>query len=191
MRAYYTLNHSGVKIDYISEKQLAEGKGKDYKMIIVPEAETLRDDAFEGIKSLPASTRVFVMGECFTRNEYGKQRDPEQIKALKDKSSVLTDGDIEKIIWPQMRKALADAGAASEYSVVDAKSGEPIWGLEWLPAKVGSRTVINMVNYVNTPRNVKILRSGKEVAAYDLFSIGGREKVSTVKVLTPVLAEVK
>jgi hypothetical protein len=92
-------------------------------------------------------------------------------------------------------------------SVVDATTGEPAWGVEWLPVTVGGRTVINMVNLTDKPVDVKIIR-GEHVIyermnapadirdvepslnAVDLLSLGGREKVKTLKPITPVLAEI-
>ena len=191
MRAYQSLGFCGIKIDFISEKQLAAGKGADYKIIVVPEAETITDSAFEGIGKLPASTRVVLLSECFTRNEYGEKRSPEAIKAVQDKAFIPKDGDPGNVLWPMMRKELDAVGASPEFSVVDAKTGEPIWGVEWLPAKVNGRTVINMINFQGKPVEVKILRDGKEVEAKDLLSLGGRERVATLKSLTPVLAEIR
>jgi hypothetical protein len=188
---YHSLDLSGVKVDFISEKQLAAGMGKNYKAIIVPEAETIRDDAFEAIKALPSSTHLYFLRECFTRNEYGKKRDAEAVKAVLGKGIALPSGDTEKVLAPAVRKELASIGALSEYSVVDAKTGQPLWGVEWLDAKVNGRTVINIINFISTPFEVKILKNGKEVEAKDLLSLGGRESVKTLKTLMPVLAEVK
>ena len=189
--SYWGLDFSGVKIDFISEKQLAAGKGSDYKMIIAPDAETLTDAAFEGLRNLPASTRLVTINDCFLRNEYGKKRAPEAIKQVTDKAVALPKGDAEKVIWPAIRTELGKAGALSEYAVVDAATGEPLWNVEWLPAKVGGRTLINMINFDNKPREIKIMRDGKEIEAKNMLSLGGREKVGTLKPITPVLAEIK
>ncbi len=187
-RVYQALAFCGVKIDFISEKQLAAGKGAQYKLIIAPQVEVITDAAAAGIAALPESTRLLVLNECFTRNEYGKNRSDEAIKQLRAKGAPLTDGDPAKVLWPALRRELESVGGLSGYSVVDAKTGEPIWGVDWLPASVGGRTVMSIVNYKGEPVDVKILRRGSEVTATDLLSLGGRERVSTVKSLTPVLA---
>ena len=191
MRIYQALSFHGVRIDFISEKQLAAGKGSQYKMIVVPEAETITDAALDGIRALPASTRLLTLKECFSTNEYGKKRPAEVVKAVLDKGTALTDGDLGKVLWPALLKELDLAGALPDYSIVDAKTGKRVWGLEWLPASVGSRTVINMISYSSKPLEVKILRGGNQIEAVDLLSLGGRVKVSTLKSLTPVLAEVR
>jgi len=188
---YWGLDFSGVKIDFISEKQLAAGKGSQYKTIIAPDVETITDAAFDGLRKLPSATRLLCLRDCFLRNEYGKKRAPELAKEVKDRSIVLPNGDAEKVLWPALRKELAAAGALSGYSVVDAKTGEPIWNVEWLPVDVNGRTVMNLINFTNKPVDVRVLRQGKEVDARNLFSLGGQEKVSTLKPITPVLAEIR
>lgn len=188
---YKSLDCSGVKIDFISEKQLAVGKGAKYKMIIAPEVETITDAAFEGLRKLPASTRLLCLRDCFVRNEYGSKRAPEVIKEVVDRSTALPNGNTVTVLWPALRKELSLAGALSEYSIVDAKTSEPIWNVEWLAANYRGRTIINIINFRNKPVDVKIIRNGKEIEASDMLSLGGREKVSTLKPLTPVLAGVK
>lgn len=188
---YYGLNSSGVKIDFISEKQLAEGKGAEYRMIVVPEAETITDAALEGLGSLPLTTRLLSYGKCFARNAYGKARPADSVKSIEDRATILPTGDPEKVTWPALRKELAAAGASPEIDVVDAKTGQPIWGVEWLPVKLNGRTIVNIVNFRGKPYDVKLMRDGREVAAIDLLSLTGRESVSTLKTLTPILAEVE
>jgi len=153
--------------------------------------ETITDAAFDGLRKLPSSTRLLCLRNCFARNEYGKARSAESIKQVKDSSIALPDGDAEKVLWPALRKELGLAGALSDYSVVDAKTGEPIWNVEWLPVKVGGRTVMNLINFQNKALDIKILRQGKEIEARDMFSLGGREKVTTLKPIMPVLAEIR
>jgi hypothetical protein len=191
LRAYQALNSSGVKVDFISDKQLAAGKGAEYRLIIVPEVEAITDAAFDGIRRLPVSTRLLFMGRCFNRNEYGKKHDDAAVKDVLAKGFVLTDGDPEKVLWPVLRRELDDLAISSLYSVVDAKTGEPIWGVEWLPAKVGGRTVINIANWRGKAYDVKVLRQGVEVDARDLLSLGGREKVTALKPISVILAEVR
>ena len=76
------------------------------------------------------------------------------------------------------------------YTVVDAKTNEPAWGLEWLPARIGDRWVVNAINFTGTPIDIKILKAGQSVAARDLLSLG-EPPVTALKTLTPVLAEVR
>lgn len=189
-RLYTALNFCGVKVDFISEKQLAAGKGSQYRMIILPQASHVTDAAFQGLRDLTSTTRVVFVNECLTGDPYGKPRPAALVAELRARSTILTDGDSMTVLWPALRKHLGDLGALPEVSVVDAQTGEPVWGVEWLSANVSGRTVINMVNLTDQPKDIKIVRAGRDLSARDLLSLGGRRIVRRLRPITPVLAEV-
>jgi len=112
------------------------------------------------------------------------------VAAVRDRALSLADGESEKLLWPALRGELGRLGALPEVSVVDADSGKPVWGVEWLPAKVGGRTVVNMVDLRDRPMKIKIVRNGRSVKARDLLSLGGLQRVGALKPEVPILAEV-
>lgn len=185
-RVYTALNFCGVKVDFISEKQLAEGKGKQYKMIVLPEVTNLPRDAFDALVTTP---NTVIVGGGPEKDQYGN----DLMFDLIEKKSVLLPGDADgnKVLWPQFDALLQRLGGLPNVRVVDAKTGKPVWGVEWLPAEVKGRTVINMINLSGKPVDVKVVRQGKDVTARDLLSIGGAAKVKTLLALTPVLAEIR
>lgn len=190
-QAYYALNFSGVKVDFITEKQLAEGKGSEYKLIIFPQVGTITEAALAGIKALPASTRLMLIGDCLTLDAYGKALPADSVKPITDRATIIANGDPETVLWPALRKELSLAGGGPEVTVVDAKTGEPIWGAEWLPVTFKGRTIVNIINLRGKPYDVKLMRNGSELWARNLLSLTAREKVTTLKSLAPVLAEVR
>ena len=189
-QVYTALNFCGIKIDFISEKQLYAGKGSEYMMVIFPNASNVLPGTFDAVKKLPASTRLVIVGESLSKDPYGKEYPKAELAAIRDHALCLSDADPEKVLWPQLAQELGSLGALPEYSVVDASSGKPIWGVEWLPAKFKGRDIINIVDLADKPFAVKILRRGNPVAARDLLSLGGRESVGSLRPATPVLAEI-
>ncbi len=185
-RVYSALNFLGVKVDFISERQVAEGKGAQYKLIVLPEATHLPNEAFHAIATLSSSTRIAVVGE-------GPQKDPYGNSLMADliaKKTVIFEAEDGKKMWPRFRTLLQQLGALPEVMVVDAGTGKPAWGIEWLPAQVNGCTVVNLVNFTAKPVEIKIIRSGKIVEARDLLSLGGGAKVKLLQPITPVLAEI-
>lgn len=187
MRVYQALNFLGNKIDFISEKQLSEGGASRYRLIIAPEAITLTDEAFAAIQKLDPS-RLLLMGECFTHNQYGKARDKAAVAAIVSSADALKDGDPEKVLWPQLRQKLGEKGALPDFAVVDAASGQPIWGVEWLATPYQGKTLLNIINLRGKPCQVKVLQNGQPVKTVDLLSLGGNEPVTDLNPLTPALA---
>jgi hypothetical protein len=88
----------------------------------------------------------------------------------------------------ELCRVLDQLGALPKWRLVDSATGKAAWGVEWLPAKVGGRTVISAVNLTHNPVRIKILRGDRTVAAADLLSLGGRGQVDTLQPMTPVLA---
>ena len=189
-RAYCALNFSGVKVDFITEKQLTAGKGAEYKMIIVPDATHVTEKAFHGIRELPSVVRLVLMGDSLERDQYGRERSSEDLDEILKRAWVLPrEGSSEELL-ALFGSELARLNALSDISVLDAETGEPAWGVEWLPVQIEGRTVINIVNLLAKPVEVKILRNGKKVKTRNLLSLGGRDKVRVLEPITPVLAEV-
>ncbi len=188
--AYCALNFSGVKIDFISEKQLQEGKGRDYRMLILPQATHVQPATFDAVRALPASTRVVIIGDSLTKDPYGKDYPEDEIKTLRDSSMCIADGDAERALRPALTRELERLRALPEVRVVDPATGEPLWGVEWLPVKLEGRTLVNVVNLTDKPKQVSLVRGPDMLPARDLLSLGGRESVGLLKPGTPVLAEV-
>jgi len=189
-QVYTALNFCGIKIDFISEKQLAEGRGTHYKMILLPEATHIPHSTFEGLCNLPDSVKLVILGNSPRRDPYGKEFANGKLSQITAEGLLLAADASSEKIWPLLRGQLSILGALPEVWVVDAETGEPVWGIEWLPVRVGRRTLINMVNLRDTPAEVKVLLRGKPVEARDLLTRGGNDGVRQLEPLVPVLAEV-
>ncbi len=200
-RAYTALNFCGVNVDFISERQLAAGKGKDYSLIVLPEVTHLPRAAFDALISIAPTTRLIVIGQAPQKDQYGRPFGEPEVTLLKS-FSIPYDADSEKDMWPTFMNRLDDAHALPEVRVVDADTGEPVWGVEWLAGEIDGRTVINIVDLLSKPVNVKIIsrryviyeRTSPDdpvLKAVDLLSLGGKSEVRTLLPMTPVLAEVQ
>jgi len=200
-RAYTALNFCGVNVDFISERQLAAGKGKDYSMIVLPEVTHLPRAAFDALARVGIDTRLVVIGEGPQKDPYGSALDQAAVRFVRDSYPLPADADSEKQMWPFFIDLLEAAHALPEVRVVDAKTGEPVWGVEWLAAKVGDRQLVNVVDLLSRPVNVKLISRRNVIyerltaedpvlEAADLLSLGGKSKVETLLPMVPVLAQI-
>ncbi|MHB1000519.1 MAG: beta-galactosidase [Armatimonadota bacterium] len=189
--AYAALNFCGIKVEFISEKQLAAGNGSRYRMIVLPDTTHMTDAAFSALWRLGSSTRLVFIGESGAFDPYNHPRSADFLANLRKGALCLkASASPEKDLWPAFLSELERLGVLPEVSVTDAKTGKPVWGVEWLPAKVGDRTVVNIVNLRAVPKDVNIKYRGNPVEARDLLSLGGKSKIRRLKPITPVLAEI-
>lgn len=189
-RVHESLNFCGVKIDFISENQLAAGKGGSYKMIVLPQATHVTDAAFKALLQLPEKTKLVICGDGPQKDPYNNAFPSADADSIKNRATVLDGSMASLAMWPRMLEGLKSAGGLPSISVVDAATEQPVWGVEWLPATLGKRVLVNMVNLTSKPIDVKILSQGKQVQATNLLSRVGPEKVKRLTPVVPVLAEV-
>lgn len=185
---YTALNFSGIKIDFITQRQLLAGKGRQYKLIAVPAGTQLLPGAARALNQL-RHTRIVLAGNALVRDCYGNPASAVELRDLHVKSLLLDSKSSARQLQPVLAGELDRLKALPEWRLVNAGTGEPVWGVEWLPAKVRGKTVINAVNLLREPVRVKILRGQREIAAKDLLSLGGREEVGTLKPMVPALCQ--
>jgi hypothetical protein len=188
--AYEALMFTGIKIDFITEKQLAEGKGSQYKMIILPDATNVQPQTVDAVAKLPGSVKIVWIGDSLAKDPYGKANPADKLATIKSGAVVLGATDDARKMWPVLNSELEKLGVLPDVKVVDSLTGEPVWGVEYLPATVGGRQVVYIINLAYKPAYVKLMRGGKKIAANDLLSLGGQDSVRLLKPMAPVIAEV-
>ena len=197
--AYTALNFCGIKVDFISEKQLSGYLGRDfksrpisYRMIVLPDATNVLDSTVDALAKLPKSVRLVCIGDSLAKDQYNRLRTTANVETVRSRSLTFKSwSNPEKILWPALREELGKLGGLPDVRLVDAATGGPVWGVEWLPAKIGGRTVISILDLRSDPKQTKLQAHGKTIKAKDLLSLGGREKVGALNPEVPVLAEVE
>lgn len=164
-KLYMALGFAGVRIGFITERQLEAGIVPAAPVVFIPQADHLSDAAFGTLRKCKG--RLVIVGDGgLTRNEYGAQRPDrlagEMMRYVPSKTS-------EKDMWSALLPVLRSWGASPRVQVVDGKGG-PVWGVEWREADAGDGTVVNLCNYLNVPVRVKLSSDGADVAATDVLT---------------------
>lgn len=191
LRFYTALNSCGVKIDFITEKQMTQGAATRYKLIVVPYAASVLPTTIAALKDLPLGTKIILSGDSLERDQYNRPYPSDALAAIRAKAVTIDGSSPDSgVIFPTIYAELAKAGGLSEYSVIDVATGKPAWGIEWLVANVGGRTVLNLDNPSDRPITTRVLFRGKKVRVNDLFSLGGKTRVALLKPMQIALGEV-
>jgi hypothetical protein len=182
-KAYTALSFTGLKIGFVTERQLARGYKPKAKLIVVPNAKHLPEAAWRGL--LGCKSRVLLLGRDALRwDDYGRERQIPEAWLRGDYSYAQTSA---KDLLNPILLALEQTGIRPAASVTSADGGIP-WGVEWRCAKIGRRLLVNMVNYNHQPVDIRVTAPGR-TSSRDLLT--GLKHGETLRLapLQPVLLQ--
>lgn len=149
-RVYEALNFCGVPIAYVADGQAAAGKLKEYKVLIVPQAQAATRASIEAIRAYAREGgRVLVYGDDnLTRDEYGRPVPPPKgMKALPLLKGVeLRDS---------LMRALEREDVRASFVPRTSRKKIP-YGVEWRSAVLDGREIVNIVNYAKEPVSIEL-----------------------------------
>jgi hypothetical protein len=146
MKVSTALSFTGVKIGFVTERQLEQGKAVDGRILFVPACVHLCDAAFATLRNYRGRT-VFIGKNVMTRNEY------DQPRAGRINATVLAIGktwrDTLGTLNPPLREARVEPAVK-----VRSDSGAP--GVQWQTAITPQGLVVNLYNAMHDPMTVSI-----------------------------------
>jgi hypothetical protein len=153
MSCYRQLNFLGEPVDFISEKELAEGRKPAHEVIVAAAATHITDSTAASLRRfVAAGGRLITVGDHnFAYDEYHRPRPPANVP----RALPLSTGKDEPETSALLRAALAGFGVETT-AVNDAASGQPIWGVEFRRARPGGKTVLSMIDLAGKSCAVKI-----------------------------------
>ena len=182
---YQALLFSGMRVGFISDRQLSKGQGKQYKLIILPDASRLAPSAVNTLVGLPRSTTVLVLGDRPTQDQLGNFLPPNSVVAS---WNAIPDGKTPDQLRDLLRPQLAKLRLLPDVQPITPGTNLTVWGVEWLRANIGKKQYINMVNWTNKPVQLNLRRNGKAVKLRVLAPLN--TSATSLFPGLPVLAEI-
>jgi len=163
-KLYTALTFCGVRIGFVSERQLERGELPSAPILFVPDIQHISDKAFEGLRNYKGKLIMVGEGELLRFNEYDKPRSERMDgERLEYRYGETTWQDLWIRLWTKLR----DWGVGPGVEVVD-KGGKPIWGVAWLSKEREDGLLVNICNYRKEKVEVRLRGGGK--SALDLLS---------------------
>ncbi|MBC7326875.1 beta-galactosidase [bacterium] len=177
-KLYTALSFCGIRISFVSERQLERGEVPPTPLLFVTNIHHLSDKAFEGLRNYKGRIVLVGEGELLNFNEYDKPRE-ERIEGerLEYRYGETTWQDL----WLKLTTKLVGWGIKQPVEVTD-RSGKPIWGVVWLSRETEKGILVNLCNYRNEKVEIKLRKAGK--TALDLVS--GKRIGTDAIVLSPL-----
>ncbi len=163
-KAYMALGFCGVKIGYVTERQLEAGIVPTVPVLIVPNAIHISDAAFTTLQKYQGQL-IMVGNDLLANNEYDKPRS----QHLNAKTIAYNRSITEKDLWQVFLEKLPEWQIAPQVKLLDAEN-KPVWGIETKEVQVGGGILVNACNYLNRPVTLKCVLNGKKVSAKDVLT---------------------
>jgi hypothetical protein len=165
MKLYMALSFTGVKIGFVTERQLEAGIIPTAPVMFIPNAKYLSDSAYKTLQGYKG--RLVTLGaDPLACNEYGT---PRQTKPAADSIEYVSGKTYAGDIWMSLLSKLSAWNISPHVKLTDA-DGKPVWGVEYLQAETTNGTVVNMCNYLNNVESVKLSMGGKATKSTDVLT---------------------
>ncbi len=182
MRTIYTaLDFLGQTITFVSEKQLAEGKIPDVAAIVLPHATHVTNGARVALTNFQSKggTLVAAGDHCLAFDEYNRPREGGLTSAVSLKT--------ERGAASDLRKAFKSPASVA---VVDAKTIEPAWGVEYKVVESDGATLVPLINLLKQPQTVNVTTEQADSAIDLLTGQPISLKKITLEPMTPLLLKI-
>jgi hypothetical protein len=154
LKLYTALSFTGLKIGFITERQLEQGKIADAPLLLVPNCVHLSDAAFEGLKKFKGKI-IVTDPAAFSKSEYDAPRKSSPHETIEV-------GKKWQDTWNALPPVLESAGIHPAVSVTD-QAGKPISGISWVTASTPKGVVVNLYNALHDPLTFKLDAGGTYV----------------------------
>ncbi|NOY59484.1 MAG: hypothetical protein GXO75_11240, partial [Calditrichaeota bacterium] len=207
------VNFTHAPIRFVSEDQIAAGGLRSYKLLLVPQADYVRDDAYNAILQYAGDGGfVFCIGEnSFRYNPYGKpekdrlsllrkaveQNHPRRLQKIKERWKAKVN--IESTDWADKHAAaeiiealFTDLGMSRPFKILN-RNGQNPWGVEARTIRLQGKQVLSLVNWLKNPVVISVIPDrGKIVNASNLVN---KETLDMnelyLESMVPMLVEIK
>ena len=158
---YEGLFFTGFPVRFISEKQVAEGKLNQYKILVVSDARRVKEETFTKIVGFAAEDgKVLLVGDkSLNCDEYGKNVPPR----LKAKAALITTMKISspKNYFYEFGKIIDNLKLSPEVEV-RGLNGKRVWALAYRSVKIQDGTrLLYAINLGKNPCKAKVMVEGK------------------------------
>ncbi|MCE5322742.1 beta-galactosidase [bacterium] len=185
-RTYIALNFMGMRIGFITERQLEDGIVPKAGVLVIPNTRHLSNAAFETLKKYKGHV-MMIGNSSLAYDEYDKKRS-ETIKG--EIVPFIREQTKTKDIYRVLKTHFAVWKVGPKTTVVDEK-GDSIWGVEWREAETATGRVVNLCSYLTTPVTIKLRANGKDVKAVDVLTGKAVSGVIKLKPLDVRLLKIK
>ena len=165
-KLYTALAFTGLKLGFVTERQLEAGVVPDVPVIFVPGIVHLSDKAVVGLRQFKGQlVLVGDGGELLSRDDHGRVRS----SAVPGAKINFRPGASSRDLHAQILARMAAWNLRPDVELRGTDS-QPAWGVEWRSARFREGTVVNLCNYEQAPVTVALSQGGTSKPVRDVLT---------------------
>jgi hypothetical protein len=175
-KVYSGLTLRGLKVGFVTERQLEEGRSPAGRTVLLCSVTHLSDKARSTLTA--SGARLVSIGEDNLRfDEYGADRKP-----VAGRVAYRHGADGRRQVWRSMGALAAELGLRPAARVAVADGSEP-YGVAWRCAVSGKGVLVNVINYNHKPITLRVSAASGPCRAMDLIADRPVRGIITLKPL--------
>lgn len=184
--AWEAFSSTGLRVGFLSERQLQAGQFGDTKVLILPEATVVESATLAALKKFTdAGGKLIVVGKAL---QYTPSWTPIDAQSLN--LPIAATLNRFNPFWPmQLVGAVAKCGVAPSLALTFANGTAPI-GIHWLPGTLNGRPVVAAVNLTGKPASLKLTLPKAKSSSTNVTDLITQRHVSQPISLAPLGATV-
>lgn len=157
--------NTGLRVRFLSEKQLQAGKFGDVKVLILPEAQVVEPETIAGIRKFVANGgKVISIGHNLEYTPGWLPINAESVKHLLWKRI-----DIVGIGWQKQVVSWVRKAGVSPNVTLASSTNKDLTGIHWLSGIMNGKKVVSIVNISGKPVDLSI-SSPNVIGAWDMIA---------------------
>ncbi|MBI4583909.1 MAG: beta-galactosidase [Planctomycetes bacterium] len=183
-KLYEALSFTGLKIGFVTERQLLAGNIPEVPVLLVPNARHLPSQALATLKRYRGKLVLVGDERALKFAEHDKPQEVFAAERLPYKHGETST----KALWEELLRRLPAWQVAPAVAVHDA-TGKPAWGVAWLTAERNGQRVVNLINYRHEPVTITLSAKGRIVSGLNLFDATPVHGPVVLRPLEPLLLQ--
>jgi hypothetical protein len=188
-KLYEALSFTGLKVGFVTERQLQAGQVPKMPVLLVPNVRHLPTDALAALKQYRGKLVLVGDERVLGFDEYDSPRDAVKVGLKAEPFAYMHGQTTSKQLWEDLLQRLPAWRVRPSVDIRDA-DGKPVWGVVWLTAECNSRRIVNLINYRHEPVTIRLNAKGRGLSATGLFDANKLDGPILLRPLEPFLAEV-
>lgn len=178
---------TGAPTDFITERQILEGGLASYSVVVVPHVSHVDPAVAQVLQHyLDGGGCVLAVGDCFTRDEYGRPQSKRLIPSRRGRLVVQSGSLAPRAYRDRLAKLLDERAPRGRVLVTDERK-HPVWGVEARAVRQPGRWLVHLLNLTQSPLRVRLANPEARGSATNLLTGKSVASSSTLRPLEPVL----